>query len=603
MTQPQQNLTEQADSAATAASADPFWRPQRLSRFDVRAVSTRERVAVEFADGRVYAGPAGTPVEAFVWQAWADQPREGMPIAVLLQGHLRELSTVVERDTKVRTVDTRESDGSRIYRRSLTFLLLAACQRILPNTAIAIEHSMPFGAYVCRVLNRPPLSAEEIAALQQEMGRLVEGDLPITSRRVPLEDVTAFFQSSGDDSKVSLLAHREKEDLALYSLAGIQNYFHGYMAPSTGYLRWYALAEYGNNFLLRFPRRFQPDTLQPIQRPVDLETVFQEYGEWMEKMKLGNVGSLNYAVQDGKMPEVILTSEALHERRIAQIASRVARSWRQNPEERVRAVLIAGPSSSGKTTFAKRLGIQLLSNGIRPYALSLDNYFVDREKTPLDEFGKYDFESIRALNLPLLNQQLAQLLQGEEVTMPRYNFMTGLSETGDTVQLAPNQVLILEGIHGLNPELAQAIPPSATLRVYVSVLAHLNMDRHNRIATSDVRLLRRIARDHRHRGYTAEDTIVNWPSVRRGEKLYIYPFQENSDIMFNSALLYELSVLRPVVEPLLSQIEWESPAYTEARRLLAFLRWIQVTDADFVPDNSIIREFIGGSILRHLTLT
>jgi uridine kinase len=332
--------------------------------------------------------------------------------------------------------------------------------------------------------------------------------------------------------------------------------------------------------------------------------VFQEYREWMERMKLTNLGSLNNAVMAGKMSEITLISEALHERRIADIASTVAQSWNNvgAGDKRIRVVLIAGPSSSGKTTFAKRLGVQLLANGIRPYALSLDNYFLDREQTPRTETGDYDFEALHAINLTLLNEQLVSLLDGQEVVLPTYNFVTGRSEVGETVRLEPNQVLIIEGIHGLNPQLTTAIPNEITLHVYVSVLTHLNLDRHNRIATSDVRLLRRIVRDHQHRGYSASDTIERWESVRRGERHYIFPYQGNADVIFNSALLYELSVLKPIVEPLLLQIEWDTPAYVEARRLLAFLRWVRPVEADFVPDNSIIREFIGGSILRHFSL-
>jgi uridine kinase len=587
-------------------SSDPLrngWSAGRAASTRAVAGQKRETAQVRFGE-RYYAAPLGTPITEFVWAAVADDPPGSPPIAVLLDKRLRELSTPVWEDASAEIVPMSDPDGGRIYRRSLTLLLLAAAKRIFPQMAIAIEHSLPFGAYYCTAVGRDPLSLSELELLQEEMEKLVAADLPITCRRASVEEMVAFFEASGDETKVSLLAYRASDDLAIYTLDHLQNFFHGYMVPSTGYLRWFGLAVYGKGFLLRFPRRQQPNELQPILPSAALEHVFQEYGEWMGRMGLQNLGSLNNAIVRGKISEVILISEALHERRIAHISGLVAKTWEDTNAayRRIRVVLIAGPSSSGKTTFAKRVGVQLLSHGIRPYALSLDNYFVNRTETPLDEAGNYDFESIDALNLPLLNDHLAHLLAGEEVTMPHYNFVTGESEVGETVRLEPNQVLILEGIHGLNPALTTAIPPESTLRVYVSVLTHLNMDRHNRISTSDVRLLRRIARDYSTRGYSAADTIGRWPSVRRGEEQYIFPFQDNADVMFNSALLYELAVLRGIVEPLLHQIEWDSAGYVEARRLLAFLRWVRTADEDLVPDNSIIREFIGNSILRTFSL-
>jgi uridine kinase len=566
---------------------DPFhngWVGEKVAISPAVAGQKRNTVQVRFGE-RYYAAPLGTPILEFVWAAVDDDPPGSPPIAVLLDNRLRELSTPVWEDTSAEIVPMSDPDGGRIYRRSLTLLLLAAAKRIFPQMAIAIEHSLPFGAYYCTVVGRDPLSLVELNLLQAEMEKLVEADMPITCRRASVEEMVAFFAASGDETKVSLLAHRASDDLAIYTLDQLQNYFHGYMVPSTGYLRWFGLAVYGKGFLLRFPRRQQPNELQPILPSTGLENVFQEYGEWMGRMGLQNLGSLNDAIVRGNISEVILISEALHERRIAHISGLVAKTWEDTNAayRRIRVVLIAGPSSSGKTTFAKRLGVQLLSHG-------------------MDEVGNYDFESIDALNLRLLNDHLARMLAGEEVTMPHYNFMTGQSEVGETVRLEPNQVLILEGIHGLNPALTAAIPPESTLRVYVSVLTHLNMDRHNRISTADVRLLRRIARDYSNRGYSAADTIERWASVRRGEERYIFPFQDNADVMFNSALLYELSVLRDVVEPLLLRIEWDTPAYVEARRLLAFLRWVRTADADLVPDNSLIREFIGNSILRTFSL-
>ena len=610
----------QGADGASADSAGLLWLTNGWERAQssasIRRVDVKRPDAqVELDDGRIYLGPAGAPVERFVWRAIQDRPIPAPPMAVLFNHRLRELTLPVNRDASVAIIDMSHPDGIRIYRRSLTLLLLAALHRRFPSVDIVVEQSLPFGAYYCTVQNRPAFTSQELAEIEAEMHRIVEEDLPIVASRVPLEKALALFQQSGDESKVKLLAYRRKDDLAIYSLDGVQNYFHGYMVPSSSYLRWFALAKYGRGFLLRFPRRSDPVKLQPIRPSGGLSEVFREYREWMRKMGLRNLGSLNNAITEGRIAEIVLISEALHERRIAEIAGKIVDSWhdRQGEAEggseagqfrnhRIRMVLIAGPSSSGKTTFAKRLEIQLLSNGIRPFALSLDNYFVNRDETPRDENGNYDFESIDALDLDLLNQHLADLLAGKEVTLPYYNFKTGQREMGETVRLGPNEVLIIEGIHGLNPALTQSIPAENTLRIYVSVLAHLNLDRHNRVSTSDVRLLRRIARDHRHRGYTATETINNWASVRRGEEKYIFPYQENADVFFNSALLYELSVLAPVVEPLLLQIERDTSAYIEARRLLAFLQWVRSMDADVVPDNSIIREFIGGSILRRFTL-
>jgi uridine kinase len=579
-------------------------RLQRPDWPDIEPAPPVEYVRVHFEDGQSYIGPPGTLAESFAWRALQERQEFVLPIAVLLDGRLRELTTPIERETTAQIVDMAHPDGTRIYRRSLTLLLLAAVERLFSGAQTSVEHSLPFGAYYCTFSNRDPLSAQELASLEAEMWRMVDEDLPINRRRVPHEEVMDFFQSSGDESKVNLLAHWDREDLELYTLDRVHNFFHGHMAPSTGYLRWFGLDPYGAGFLLRFPQSAEPTKLQPIQPAGALVAVFHEYRDWMSKMDLHNLGSLNNAAVAGKIGELILISEALHERRIAEIASTVAASWNEATAtgKKIRVVLIAGPSSSGKTTFSKRLGVQLLANGIRPYAVSLDNYFVDRAVTPRLDSGEYDFESIRAINLSLLNKQLVDLLDGQEVVLPYYDFVTGRSEIGETVRLEPNQVLIIEGIHGLNPELTTAIPEDSTLRVYVSVVAHLNLDQHNRISTSDVRLLRRITRDHNHRGYTAAETILRWEHVRLGERRYIFPYQGNAHVVFNSALVYDLCVLKPIVEPLLLQIEWDTPAYVEARRLLAFLRWVRPVEADLVPDNSIIREFIGGSILRRLSL-
>jgi uridine kinase len=364
------------------------------------------------------------------------------------------------------------------------------------------------------------------------------------------------------------------------------------LAPSTGYLKYFAVRNYPPGFLLQFPNRRRPVSLEPIKHSPKITAVFREYGQWLDLLGVPDTGSLNQDFAASRSREIVLVAEALHAQKIAEIATTIVRH-----PERIRLVTIAGPSSSGKTTFARRLTIQLLANGLRPFPLSLDDYFVSREETPRDENGNYDYECIDALDLELFNKHLLALTQGATVTLPRYNFQTGEREVGHTVQLSANHILLIEGIHGLNPNLVTQIPREQIFRIYISALTQLKLDRLNRVATSDTRLLRRIVRDARTRGYTARETIARWESVRRGEERNIFPYQEQADVMFNSALVYELSLLKPFAEPLLRQAEPGVPEYVEARRLLTFLEWFHPCDAALVPEDSILREFIGGSVL------
>jgi len=364
------------------------------------------------------------------------------------------------------------------------------------------------------------------------------------------------------------------------------------MVPSTGYLKYFRLLRWEDGFILQFPRRHRPTQLQePVQSP-QLKRIFSEYGDWLRLLGTENVGGLNQALARGRTREIILVSEALHEQVIAGIARQIAAR-----RSDIRLVLIAGPSSSGKTTFAKRLAVQLLAHGIRPFALELDNYFVNREDTPKDASGQYNFEALEALDLALFNEQLQALLRGEEVQLPHYNFISGRREPGRVVQLDPQQIILVEGIHGLNPRLVYSLTDESVFRVYVSALTQLNLDRHNRVPTTDTRLIRRITRDARTRGYSAMETLQRWESVRRGEKQYIFPYQEYADVMFNSALVYELAALKPLAEPLLLQVDPDSRQWVEAKRLLAFLQWFQPIDRDLIPENSILREFVGGLAL------
>ena len=559
-----------------------------------RPSKARDTVLVRFKDGRIFEAPLGTPLESFIRAAYNDTP---VPIVgALMNCKLYELTYLVTHDIEVTPIAIDDSDGMRIYTRSLTFLLVVAAQQLFPDAQIWVDHSLTFGGYFCEVRGRAPLTPEEVTRLEKHMRELVNQDLPITKRHVPLKEAIALFQSRDQDDKLRLLRYRDKDYATLYRLGETEDYFHGYMVPSTGYLRYFALQHYSTGFILRFPRHEQPTELQPAVEYPKLVAVFREYGHWLRVLGIEDVGALNDALAAGRGDEVALVSEALHEQRLAEIASEIAK------RPAVRLVLIAGPSASGKTTFSKRLAIQLLANGIRPVAVELDNFFVDREKTPVDAHGNYDFEHLQAVDLDLLNDLLLKLFQGREVHLPRYNFRLGQREDGELLKLSKDQVILLEGIHGLNPQLVPSVPQEHIYRIYVSALTQLNLDRYNRVPTTDTRLIRRIVRDARERGYSALDTIRRWESVREGEKRWIFPYQEHADAMFNSALVYELSALRPLAEPLLFQVEPGMPEYVEARRLLAFLRWFLPCPMMLVPDDSILREFLGGSSLKNFTV-
>ncbi len=440
---------------------------------------------------------------------------------------------------------------------------------------------------------KEPFLKPRLDELEAKMRALVDSDENLVREKVPLEDAKAFFRKHGQKDKLQLLNYRQDDNLVLYNLHGKRDYHHGYMVPSTGYLKWFDLKLIGQGFVLRFPRRHAPGKLSPMPSYPQLLTAFQQYGHWLETLGIQSVGALNETIQDGRINEVILVSEALHAQQISRIASAI-----RDRKDDVRVILIAGPSSSGKTTFSKRLTIQLLAEGVSPYAFEMDNYFVNREDTPRNAEGKYDFESLDAVNRTLLNDHIKRLTAGERVQLRKYNFRTGINEPGEEVQLEPGQMIILEGIHGLNPKLLEDVPSEQTYRIYVSCLTQLNLDRHNRISTTDTRELRRILRDARDRGYSAQQTISNWEMVRQGEKNHIFPYQENADIMFNSALAYELTALKPLVEPLLRMVPYGTREYIEAKRLFKFLQWFLPIEQKFIPDNSILREFIGDSILK-----
>ncbi len=554
-------------------------------------VDPRETIEIHLPDDRVLSGPRGSTTGEFLL---AIEDEHDVPIVgAIVNGSLRELTFPLEFDSLVRPISMSDADGMRFYRRSLTFLLETAFHHLFPKAILAIDHSVASGGYFCQVFNSPTLSRTEISTLEKHMRKLVADDIPFVREKVPLDEAIAYFGEKGYKDKIRLLEHRQKEYLILYGLGDHRDYHHGYMVPSSGYLQWFKLTPLGDGFVMQFPRRHQPTDILPLPDYRALLNTFRQYGDWLQRLGIDNVGTLNQAISEQRSREVILVSEALHEGRISEIASLVA-----NRVNEVRVVLIAGPSSSGKTTFSKRLTIQLLARGISPYPLEMDKYFIDRELTPRDESGEYDFETIKAVNTKRLGQDIQRLIAGERVQLPHFDFKSGKSMAGDTVQLLPGQIIILEGIHGLNPELIPNIPPEQNFRIYVSALTQLNLDWHNRVSTTDTRLIRRIVRDARERGYSAQDTIGRWESVRRGEKRYIFPYQDNADVMFNSALVYELAALKPLAEPVLRQVPFGTPEHVEAKRLLALLEWFVPLDVDMIPDNSLLREFLGTSILR-----
>jgi uridine kinase len=518
-------------------------------------------------------------------------------IAAIVNGDLRELTYPINIESRVIPVTMSDPDGARIYRRSLTFLLEMAFSDLFPDTTLFVDHSVASGGYYCQVTGRGPLSESELGTLKAHMQELVKANLPFERREVPLKEAIEYFHSRGYEDKVRLLSYRRKNYLTLYRLGERMDYHHGYMVPSSGYLKWFDLMFTEGGFTLRYPRRHKPNEILPMPDYPRLLGTFLQYGDWLAKLGIENVGALNNAIQSGRSDQVVLVSEAFHENNLARIANQVA-----DQLDRSRIILIAGPSSAGKTTTSRRLTVQLLALGISPFPLELDNYFLDRDLTPLGEDGKPDFEAIEALDLPLLGEQLSRLLRGEEVQLPRYNFKTGLREDGELIRLKNGQPIILEGIHGMDPRLIPESLSSSAYRIYVSALTQLNLDRHNRVSTTDTRLIRRIVRDARERGYTATQTINRWESVRRGEKRHIFPFQENANVMFNSALVYELAALKPLAEPLLRQVPYGTPEHIEAKRLLAFLEWFLPLDLDLVPETSIVREFLGGSILQNFTI-
>ncbi len=541
--------------------------------------------------------PDSTPILALV--ANESDPGLGLrrPIGALVNNRRVSLNATLYEGAEVKLIDAMSSQGLRIYRRGCILMLLEATRRLFPQVRLVVGQSLGDGFYFDWT-GKPDFSNEHLDAIRAEMENLVAEDLPFEQERTGVPEALRRFESLGLMDRVELLNTFWHETIRLIHLGGTVDIHHGPTPPSTSYLNCFGLAPYSPGFVMRFPEQEDCGDLdEPPPNTQKLFDIHRQSKEWNKMLRVENIGTLNRLVIQGGINELIRVSEGFHEKRIAEIASRIVE--RRN---KVRMVLIAGPSSSGKTTFLKRLSVQLKCNGLQPVGLSIDNYYVNREDTPRDENGDYDFEAIEAIDLPLFNQHLVDLLDGREIATPRFNFETGKrtpKKKWRSLKLDKGQVLVIEGIHGLNDRLTSQIPQDAKFKIYVSALSQLCLDDANRIHTTDLRLMRRTVRDRLYRGYSASETLATWPSVRRGESRNIFPFQEAADEMFNTALPYEAAVLKVYAERFLLDVTQDDPNYHEVHRLMKLLSLIVGIFPDRVPQNSILREFIGGSTFRY----
>ncbi len=509
----------------------------------------------------------------------------------IVNNQVKELSFCVVKTKRVEFIDGSHPDGMRLYIRSLLFVLYAAVKETFPNVTLHVQNGISNG-YYCELdgLNKE-ITDSDIFSVTQEMNSLINQNIPFIKKEMLTSEVVNLLTSQGLNEKAVLYEQQGRLYSELYFLKDVGNYFYGHLLPSTGYITNFALVPYFNGILLRIPKRKDFKKLRKVVKLDKLFEIYQEQKEWAEILNVSTIGNLNDFALQNKSGHVIKISEALHEKKIAEIANII-----HSRNGFVKVVLVAGPSASGKTTFSKRLGVQLAVNGLQPYQISLDDYFVDREKTPRDEFGEYDFEALESIDIDFFNQQLIDLMDGKEVILPRFDFQRGKRiHNGHKLKLSPGDILIVEGIHGMNPNLLTRVEAKNTFKIFISALTQISFDEHNHISTADNRLIRRMIRDSKYRGYPAWETIKRWPSVRRGEEKNIFPYQENADIMFNSATLYELAVLRKYAIPLLEQVAENRVEFTEAKRLLKFLSYFKPIDDAEIPPTSLIREFLGGS--------
>lgn len=515
------------------------------------------------------------------------------PVCARVNNKVQGMHYRLYNDKDVEFLDMRSGSGSRTYTRTLFFICCKAINDLYGNVEVRIDIPVSKGYYVHVKLGRD-ITADDVARIRCRMQEIIGADTPIRRRMVTAEEAIRLFSEKGDMSKVKLLKGQGKLYTVYYQIDDFIDYFYGALLTSTSEVYLFDLVAYSDGMLLRVPSREDPGQLCPMPRQQKMFDVFKEHHEWQNIIGLRTVGDLNDAVDKGFATDIINVNEALQEKKIARIADQIA------ARHDVKLVLLAGPSSSGKTTTCKRLSIQLLTCGLKPLQISLDDYFIDRDKTPLDANGEYDYESIHALNIALINEQFNALFKGEEIELPRYNFQAGKSEkSGKRLKLGPNDIVVVEGIHALNPELTAQIPEQQKFRVYVSALTTILLDEHNYIPTTDNRLLRRIIRDYKYRGVSAQESIHRWPSVRAGEERWIFPYQENADAMFNSAMLYELAVIKQQAEPLLEQVPENCEEYAEAHRLLKFLRYFHAISYRQLAPTSLLREFLGGSSFKY----
>ena len=515
------------------------------------------------------------------------------PVSARVNNKVEGMHYRVYNSKDVEFLDMNSASGSRAYTRTLFFVLCKAVQDIYPNTDVVIDIPVSNGFYVDIRLGRPVVD-EDVNILRRRMQEIIDSKMPIRRFTVPTEEAIALFQEKGDVEKVKLLRTSGSIYTTYYKIGEYVDYYYGTLLTNTSQLYLFGLEKYYDGMLLRIPSISNPDVLGEMTRQDKMFDIFKEHHRWQEILGIRTVGDFNQAIDAGHATDIINISEALQEKKLAKIAEEIAEEIASR--KGVKLVLLAGPSSSGKTTSCKRLSIQLAVNGLKPLQISLDDYFVDRDKTPKDENGDFDFESIYALNLDLLNEQFNALFRGEEVELPKYDFPSGKSvKSGKKLKLEPNNVLVVEGIHALNPELTAHVPEEQIFRVYASALTTILLDNHNYIPTTDNRLLRRIIRDYKYRGVSAQETIRRWPSVRAGENKWIFPFQENADAMLNTAMLYELSVLKMQAEPLLQQVPENCEEFAEAYRLLKFLKYFKGIPYNNLPPTSLLREFLGGS--------
>ena len=519
------------------------------------------------------------------------------PVSARVNNKVESLNFRIYNNKDVEFLDITSSSGMRTYIRSLCFVLCKAVEDLYPSGSIALEHPVSKGFYCQLKLDRS-IGLDDVQRIKQRMKEIIADNLPFERFEKHTTEVVELFRQKGMDDKVHLLETSGNLYSYYYTLGNTIDYYYGSLLPSTGYIHLFDLVKYYDGLLLQVPNRQNPQKLEEIVKQEKMLEVFKEHRRWNQILGVSTVGDFNKACIAGHATELINVSEALQEKRISQIADEIFNRGQKGCP--VKLILISGPSSSGKTTFSKRLSVQLMANGLRPYPVSLDDYFVNRVDTPKDENGNYDYESLYALDLDFFNQQLKALLNGEEVELPRFNFSTGIREmSGRRLNLDENMILILEGIHALNPELTPHIPAESKFKIYVSALTTILLDNHNYIPTTDNRLLRRIIRDFKYRGYSAEDTISRWPSVRAGEDKWIFPYQENADVMFNSALLFELAIIKDYAEPILRKVPNNRPEYSEAYRLRKFLEFFVPLQDKELPPTSLLREFLGGSSFRY----